>query len=99
MKLLTLLLFCATIMLAQDVQTPVNPVVDGERVILIKGRVAGDMRVWLVVECHNGADGWKHDGYNPSYSRVIVDYRPLFRKLPSGQYEIMFTSELAKDLP
>ena len=101
MKIL-IFLFCATIMMAQDVQTPVTPIVDGEKVLLIKGRIAGDMKNWLRIEVHNGRD-WPKDGYDPTYTRIVCDYLPLFRKikLPNGDsaWEIMFTSEIAKDLP
>jgi hypothetical protein len=43
---------------------PDSFVVDGERALLIKGKIAGETKVRLVVEAHNGWQ-WKSDGYNP----------------------------------
>ncbi len=78
--------------------TSLIPVETFERSILIKGKVAGDWKTWLLIEAHNG-DVWRADGYDPSYTRLVCDYKPLFRKLANGQWEIMFTSEIAKNLP
>lgn len=95
-----LTLFLASTLYAQQVDIGNPTVVDGERVLLVKGRPGDhmDMRVWLVVEAHN-AGQFPKDGYNPSLTRVVCDYMPLFRKLPTGQYEIIFSSEVAKDIP
>ena len=71
---------------------------DTDRAIVVKGKVAGDWRTWLKIEAHNGKY-WLRDGYDPSYTRVVSDYKPLFRKLPTGEWEIMFTSEIAENLP
>lgn len=71
---------------------------DGDRVLLVKGRLAGDMKNWLVIEAHNGHE-WKENGFDPTYTRVVCDYKPMFRKLPNGSWEIMFTSELAEGIP
>lgn len=71
---------------------------NGDRVLLIKGNIARETKTWLVIEAHNGRE-WNTDGFSPTYTRVISDYMPLFRRLPNGQWEIMFTSEIAKNLP
>lgn len=86
MKILTLL--CALTLFVDS----------GDRVILIKGKVAGDMRDWLRIEAHNGRE-WKDNGFDPSYTRIVSDYMPMFRKMPNGTWEIMFTSEIARDIP
>lgn len=98
-------LYCLLIALAlrfawsQTVITQTANFIDGERVLIIKGKVAGEMKGWLVIEAHNGAQLWRENGFDPSFTRVVCDYKPLFRKLPNGQWEIMFTSEIAEQLP
>lgn len=72
--------------------------VDGNKVIIIKGRVADELRGWLIIEAHN-ASYFKQRGFDPCYTHIVSDYVPLVRKLPTGAWEIMFTSEIAKDLP
>lgn len=72
---------------------------DGDRILLVKCKFTGDApRVWLVVEAHNGHE-FKERGFDPSLTRVLSDYKPVFRKLPSGQWEIGFESEVAEGLP
>lgn len=98
-SLVCLFMICAMSMSQQVVlSNPPGFVVDGDRVLLIKGRVAGDLKSWMSIEAHNGQE-WKGNGFDPSYTRVLSDYQPLFRKLPNGTWEIMFTSPIAKDLP
>lgn len=82
----------------QTVQVRPEYVINGDRALLIKGKTAGSVNVWMTLEAHNGAQ-WIDDGFNPSYTRLICDYKPMFRKLPTGQWEIMFTSEIAENLP
>ncbi len=72
---------------------------DGNRILLIKCKFTADApRVWLIIEAHNGHD-FNERGFDPSYTRLLCDYEPLFRKLPNGQWEIGFRSAIAKDLP
>ena len=73
-------------------------IMDGDRVLIIKGKVAGDFKNWLVVEAHNAAE-WKDNGFDPSYTRIVSDYKPIFRKMPNGTWEVMFTSEIAEGIP
>lgn len=94
--LLVLVNHCSAQTVALNSNT--GPVGDGEKSLMIRGKVAGDWKTWLVVEAHNGYQ-WKDNGYDPSLTRVVCDYMPLFRKLPNGQWEIMFTSPIAKNIP
>lgn len=96
--LLCLVQMCTCHAQTVALNTAIIPIETYERALIIKGKVAGDWRSWLVIECHNG-DEWRANGYDPSYTRIVMDYKPLFRKLPNGQWEIMMTSEIAKNLP
>jgi hypothetical protein len=71
---------------------------DGDRVLLVKGKVARELRTWLVIEAHN-AHEWAENGFDPSYTRIVSDYKPMMRKLPSGAWELGFTSEIAEKIP
>ncbi len=75
--------------------TDTQPVLNTDRAVILKGRIAGDWKSWLVIEAHNG-QYWDKDGYDPSYTRVVCDYKPIFRHLPNGQWEIGFVSELTQ---
>lgn len=79
-------------------QTHQSWIRDSDRVLLIKGKVAGEIKNWLSIESHNGSE-WEENGFDPSYTRVVSDYKPMFRHLPNGQWEIMYTSEIAEKLP
>ena len=92
-----LLFWFVTLTHAQQIN-PVAYVVDTDRVILIKGKVAGDLKTWLVVEGHNGYQ-WQSNGYDPCLTRVVCDYKPMMRKMQNGQWEIMFVSPIAENLP
>jgi len=106
MKWLGVAIVCLTaaiaVRLAFDAkaQTAVTPVTTTgqERTITIQGKVADGTRYWLSIEAHNGA-AFDDRGFEPSYTRIVSDYKPMFRKLASGQWEIMFTSEIAEELP
>lgn len=103
-----LIAICLRVAWTQGVYTMYDPVptppkqtgfiTDGEKVLLLKGKVAGEFKNWLIVETHNGRE-WRNNGYDPTFTRILADYKPLFRKLPNGQWEIMFTSEIAENLP
>jgi hypothetical protein len=98
-SIVTLLLIGA-LSLAQQVILPQswNFVSNGQRVLLIKGNVANEQKVWLIIEAHNG-EQWAKNGFDPIYTRVLCDYKPMFRKLPNKQWEILFTSEIAEGIP
>jgi hypothetical protein len=71
---------------------------DGDRVLMVKGKVANEIRVWMVMEAHNGRE-WPTRGFDPSYTRIVTDYKPMMQKLPTGAWEIGFTSEIAEKIP
>lgn len=68
-----------------------------DKVLLIKGKVAGEWKAWLVVEAYNGHE-WISNGYDPKFTHVVADYKPLFRKLPDGRWEIIFPP-IAEKIP
>lgn len=69
-----------------------TPVVAGaDKIVLLKGKVAGGWQQWLAIELHNGAQ-WRVNGYEPDFTDIVSDYQPLFRRLPNGQWEIKFVS-------
>lgn len=86
------------LVMAQVVETRPEYIVNGDRILMIKGRTAGSVDVWLWIEAHNGPQ-WHEEGFHPSLTRIVSQYKPLARKLPTGQYEIKFISEIATDLP
>ena len=83
---------------AQVVESHTSYTTSTDRILMIKGMVARDMTSWLIVEARNGTE-WKKNGFDPIYTHLICNYKPLFRRLPTGQWEIMFQSEIAKDIP
>jgi hypothetical protein len=83
---------------SQPTPKPINYFVDGDRLLMVKGQVADELRGWLVIEAHNGHE-WAKRGFDPSYTRLVSDYKPMARKLPNGQWEIAFTSEIAENIP
>ncbi len=87
-----------TVITARTANVTTYPIVEGEHAALIKGKIAGEIKQWLAIEAHNGPD-WSSDGYDPNYTRIVCDYKPIVRKLPGGFWEIQFTSEIAEQLP
>lgn len=70
-----------------------------DRILLLKCKFTGDApRNWLIVEAHNSYE-FRERGYDPSYTRIVADYKPKVRKMENGQWEIQFTSEVAEGLP
>lgn len=66
--------------------------------IVVSGVVAGDWTHWMTVEAHNGKE-FAERGFDPCYTNVVTDYKPVVHKLPDGKWEIQFTSEIAEGLP
>jgi len=63
--------------------------------IEVKGGVSG---TWLRVERANkSAPDAK--GFDPSYTYIISDFKPMVKKLQSGKYQIQFTCDICEDLP
>lgn len=60
-----------------------------DKALLIKGKVAGEWKEWLVIETYNGHE-WISNGYDPAFTHVVSDYKPLFRQLPDGRWEMIF---------
>jgi hypothetical protein len=50
---------------------------------------ADQRRAWLSVAVRDG-DQFKKDGYNPSLTHIVSDYKPVVHKLPDGRWEIVF---------
>ncbi len=75
-----------------------------EHALFMPGKVAvewhfvDEHRVWLSVNSFAKGD-WVKDGYNPSFTYVLSQYKPMVKKLPDGQYQITFASEIAQDVP
>jgi len=65
------------------------------RQIFIAGGVSGR---WLTIGRIN-TTAPDQLGFDPSFTYVICKFKPIIRKMPNGNYEITFTSEIAKDLP
>jgi hypothetical protein len=63
--------------------------------IEIKGGVSG---TWLLVRRANTSDPQRR-GFDPSYTYLISDFKPMVKKLKNDKYLIQFTSELAEGLP
>jgi hypothetical protein len=82
---------------AQDFVTPVVTASTG-KMLTFTATIAGEPRHWMTIEAHNG-DLFEIDGFHPSYTSIVADYKPIVRKLASGQWEIQFTSEIAEGLP
>jgi hypothetical protein len=55
----------------------------------------GEPRTWLTIVNHDP----RATDFHPSYTNMVTYLKPLVRKLPSGEYEITFVSEIAEDLP
>jgi hypothetical protein len=56
-------------------------------------------RTWLTVTCHvpnKDPLKWYFDDlrFNPCYTNIICDYKPIVKKLPNGDWEIVFSSDL-----
>lgn len=63
--------------------------------IEVSGGVSG---TWLTVERANKNDS-EAKGFDPSYTYLLSDFKPLVKKLRNGKWEIQFTSEIAEDIP
>lgn len=54
---------------------------------------------WLVVKRHNAKALDQKQDFDPCFTSVVSDYKPIVRKMENGKYEIEFTSDLAGKLP
>ena len=66
--------------------------------VTFQGKVADEWHFWLKVRRANMHD---HEprGFDPSYTAVFSEYKPMVRKLANGTWEIQFTSEIAEGIP
>ena len=56
-----------------------------------------EWRVWITAYSYDS--DYKTEGYHPSFTYIVSDYRPIVKQLPNGKWQITFTDELSKDLP
>src|SRR5262252_6563395 len=68
------------------------------KMIEIIGKVAGDWKKWMTIRRINTTEKPER-GFDPSMTFIVVDYKPIVKKMKSGAYQISFTSEIAEDLP
>lgn len=47
---------------------------------------------------YSSDDDWAKDGYNPSFTYLESNYKPMVKKI-DGKWQIAFTSEIAEELP
>jgi hypothetical protein len=101
MRLLLLLLLCVT---AQAQTVEVYNVFgkqddanwkNAARQIFIAGGIHGR---WLTIGRINTTAADQR-GFDPSFTYIISKFMPVVKKLPNGNYQIQFTSEIAKDIP
>jgi hypothetical protein len=87
----------AKLLLAQtSVPFDVTRPLDGQPSrIEVKGGVSG---VWLIVGRANTQDPLGK-GFDPSYTYLLVNYKPKVKQLKDGRWLIQFTSEIAEDIP
>jgi hypothetical protein len=65
-----------------------------------EGEQPGDeWRLWLTGVNADHADRFDERGYDPSYTSIVSDYKPIAKKLKNGKWEITFVSEIAEKLP
>jgi hypothetical protein len=64
----------------------------------LEWHLADEWRVWLEAVAYSSDADRKKDGYNPSFTYHVSDYKPMVKKI-DGKWQIKFTSEIAEDLP
>lgn len=95
MKTFLIILLLTASVLAQD-QKNHTLITDGK--VAVQWHFYDEYRVWLSVNSYSGGD-WKKDGYNPSFTYIRCQYKPIIKKMPDGQWQITFTSEIAEGIP
>lgn len=98
LSVLIVILLCKSITSQQVVTEKTMEKSTDPKVIILRGRVAGDWKSWLKIETFNSRD-FPVNGFDPTYTHLVSDYKPMFRRLQNGQWEIMWTSEIAENLP
>jgi len=108
-KLIALVLGIAFIILAialavngQIIVTPTTEnkgdIAAEAKMIEVIGKVAGDWHKWMTIRRINTTERPER-GFDPCMTFIVVDYKPIIKKMKSGAYQISFTSEIAQDLP
>lgn len=95
------IIFCYWIAYGQNVVTKPGEPVTVNHVYATPGKVGiewkaeSETRVWLTVV---GADAtsWQWEGYHPSFTYILVRYKPIVRQIAEREYEITFTPDLMK---
>jgi len=66
--------------------------------IVISGGVSG---VWMTIERANRTDQNPvgEGGFDPSYTYIYSDFKPVAKRLKNGKWVIQFTAEIAEGLP
>jgi len=62
-------------------------------VIAVEGKIAGEWHHWLFVQRHNLND-YEERGFDPCYTSIVSDYKPVAKRLDDGTWEITFTSDM-----
>lgn len=68
------------------------------KMIEVIGKVAGDWKKWMTIRRINTTERPER-GFDPCMTFIVVDYKPMIKRMPSGAYQITFTSEIAEGLP
>lgn len=63
--------------------------------IEVKGGVSG---AWLVINRANKKDP-RGRGFDPSYTYMISDFKPMVKQLKSGKWQIQFECSICEGLP
>lgn len=63
----------------------------GVGLLQIQGRTGAGMQTWMTIEGREQRF-FCEEGFHPTYTHIYSDYQPLWRKLPNGQWEIMFVT-------
>ena len=95
-----LLVFIAAVGLTQTVRVPGGAPTpcqtnDTARDIVLVDKIHGK---WLTVGRIDKSDCDAH-GYNPSMTYILVHFKPIVKRYGPDRYQIMFTSEIAEDIP
>ena len=64
----------------------------------LEWHLTDEWRVWLEAVSYSNDADWAKDGYNPSFTYLVSDYKPMVKKI-GGKWQIGFTSEIAEELP
>ena len=53
-----------------------------------------DFGNWLIIRRHDN-----DPNYHPNWTSIVTTYKPVVRKLPCGQWEIVFSSDIMAGVP